>query len=496
MRCQHSPVAWILCSTALVLGASAPMVAQSPLEAAKAGAWGQLASVLAAGAKVDASQPDGATALHWAAYHDAPDGVSLLLRHGAAPDVQNDYGVTALSLACENGSANVVSRLVAAGANPNLARETGETPLMTCARTGDVQAVTALLDAGADHAEGDAWYGQTALMAAAGEGHTDVAAALVARGADVRARSFRGFTALLIAARHDVPGLAQLLIEAGADVNAATPDGLTPLLVAVVRGHVDAAIALLERGAEPNHAATGYTPLHYAAGAWHTELTGNLQGIETAREAEWRFLNEVGPGRLRLVEALLAHGADPDARLEKSPPAFGFASARFRVSMLGSTPFLLAALDADVPVMRALAAAGADLSLTTNEGTTPLMVAAGLGQVPAETRVTPGQSLEAVTFLLGRNAPVNAINDRGRSALHGAAHIRSDLIVQLLFDHGAELDVVDDRGITPLMIAEGGGHILLPGLGGGSTAELLKELGSASFDPAAMIENYNEGRIR
>ncbi len=143
-----------------------------------------------------------------------------------------------------------------------------------------------------------------------------------------------------------------------------------------------------------------------------------------------------------------------------------------------------------------LAEAGADLSRTTNEGTTPWMVAAGLGQVPAETRVTPAQSLAAVTFLLGRNAPVNAINDRGRSALHGAAHIRSDVIVQLLFDHGAELDVVDDRGITPLMIAEGGGHILLPGLGGGSTAELLKGLGSASFDPAAMIENYNEGRIR
>ena len=87
-------------------------------------------------------------------------------------------------------------------------------------------------------------------------------------------------------------------------------------------------------------------------------------------------------------------------------------------------------------------------------------------------------------------------NARGRSALHGAAHIRSDVIVQLRFDHGAELDVVDDRGITPLMIAEGGGHILLPGLGGGSTAELLKGLGSASFDPAAMIEHYNEGRIR
>ncbi len=496
MRCEFSPVAWILSLTILLTGFSAPAVAQSPVEVAKAGAWDELASVLEAGADADARQPDGATALHWAAYHDALESVGLLLRHGATPDAQNDYGVTALGLACENGSAAVVSRLVAAGADPNLARETGETPLMTCARTGDAQAVTALLDAGADHAKVDAWYGQTALMAAAGEGHIAVAAALVSQGADVHARSFRGFTPLLIAARHDVPALAQLLIESGADVNAETPDGLTPLLVAVVRGHADAAIALLEQGADPNRAAPGYTALHYAAGAWHTELTGTLQGIETAREPEWRFLNEVGPGRLRLVEALLAHGADPDARLAKSPPAFGFASARFRVSMIGSTPFLLAALDADVPVMRALAGAGADLSLTTEEGTTPLMVASGIGHVPAETRVTREESIAAVTFLLERNAPVNAVNERGRSALHGAAHIRSDELVQLLFDHGAELDVADERGITPLMIAEGGGHVLLPGLGGGTTAELLQALGSAGFDPAAMIENYNEGAIR
>jgi ankyrin repeat protein len=140
--------------------------------------------------------------------------------------------------------------------------------------------------------------------------------------------------------------------------------------------------------------------------------------------------------------------------------------------------------------------AGADLTVPAEEGTTPLMVAAGLGQVPAETRVTPEQSVAAVTFLLERQAEVNAINDRGRSALHGAAHIRSDDIVQLLHDHGAELNVVDDRGITPLMIAEGGGHILLPGLGGGSTADLLKVLGSDSFDPSAVIDNFSQGKIR
>ena len=166
------------------------------------------------------------------------------------------------------------------------------------------------------------------------------------------------------------------------------------------------------------------------------------------------------------------------------------------MSLSGATPFLLAAMDANVEVMRALLAADADPHLGTDERTTPLMVAAGLGQVPAETRVTAEASQEATRFLLEQGADVNAVNERGRSALHGAAHIRSDDIVQLLFDHGAQLDVQDDRGITPLMIAEGGGHILLPGLGGGSTADLLRALGSAEIRPADAIDNFSQGAIR
>ena len=123
-----------------------------------------------------------------------------------------------------------------------------------------------------------------------------------------------GYTALLIAARTDARELTSLLLDAGADVNAVAPDGTTSLLVATVRGHADLAILLLERGADPN-ASVGYTALHFAAGSWHTELTGRLRGIETDRDDEWRSMNEVRVGKLRLVEALLAHGADADARL-------------------------------------------------------------------------------------------------------------------------------------------------------------------------------------
>ena len=279
-------------------------------------------------------------------------------------------------------------------------------------------------------------------------------------------------------------------------MNAAAPDGTTPLHVAVVRGHGGLAMVLLEHGANPNADGPGYTALHWAAGSWHTELTGRLRGIDTGADREWRSLNGLRAGKLALVHALLAHGADPDVRLGRHPPQFGFASQRFRVSLLGATPFLLAAMDANVDVMRRLAAAGADTRAATDEKNTPLMVAAGLGQVPAETRVTGDGALEAVRLVLELGADVNDLNARGRSALHGAAHIRSDAIVQLLVDRGALLNVEDDRGITPLMIAEGGGHILLPGLGGGSTAELLRTLGSDETVRSSFIENFSRGAIR
>ena len=445
---------------------------------------------------VDTALPDGATALHWAAYHDAVELVDLLIGAGAAVDAANDYGVTPLALACDNGAAATVARLLAAGADPNRARGTGETPVMTCARTGSVEAVTALLARSADPGAAEPWHGQTALMWAAGEGHADVAQVLIEHGADVEARSRGGFTALLIAARKEDPALVGHLFAAGADVNATAPDGTTPLHVAAVRGHAALAMALLEHGADPNADRPGYTALHWAAGSWHTELTGRLRGIATDGDAEWRSLNGLRSGKLALVDALLAHGAEPDVRLGRTPPQFGFASLRFRVSLVGATPFLLAAMDADVEVMRRLAAAGADTRAATDENTTPLMVAAGLGQVPAETRVTGDGAVEAVRLVLELGGDVNDLNQAGRTALHGAAHIRSDAIVQLLVERGAPVNAEDRRGITPLMIAEGGGHILLPGLGGGSTAKLLRALGSDDTVRSSFIESFSQGAIR
>ena len=444
------------------------------------------------GVDVNAREGDGATALHWAAHLDALPSATLLIDGGADVNAGNDYGVTPLSLACTNGNAAMVETLLGAGADPNLALTTGETPLMTASRTGRLDAVQALLAAGAEVNAAEPSQGQTALMWAISEQHSDVAQALIASGADVTARSEGGFSPLLFAAREGDLASARAVLEAGASVEETAPSGTSALLVAAVRGHTALVIWLLEQGADPNAAEAGYTALHWAAGSWETELTGQ-RGIVTDRDDEWRALRGVPTEKLEMVKALLAHGADPNARLVKSPPRVGFSVFNSK-SLEGATPFWLAAMAADVDMLRVLSASGADLRIaTTNDppspafiglptvhrDTTPLMVAAGVGRNLAESGVTNSRALGAVAFIWELGGDVNAVNQAGNTALHGAARVRSEALVQFLVDKGATVTVTNESGETPLFVAE---RYLHPGtapvIARTSTGDLLRELGA------------------
>jgi ankyrin repeat protein len=135
---------------------------------------------------------------------------------------------------------------------------------------------------------------------------------------------------------------------------------------------------------------------------------------------------------------------------------------------------------ADVSVMRALADNGGDPRLATENGTTPLMVAAGLARANGESTVTEEGTLNAVKLALALGNDIHAANDAGETALHGAAHIRSDAVVQFLVDQGAAVNVKNKRGETPLMIAErtpqSGGEALTGQRT--STGDLLRKLGA------------------
>ena len=461
-----------------------------------------------AGVDVNVRQPDGATALHWAVHWNDLQTARLLIDAGAGLDTANAHGVTALSLAAVNASAGMVTLLLDAGSDPNVARATGETPLMRAASTGNRAAVDALLAAGAEIGAADPVTKQTALMWAASRRHPTVVAALLAGGADVHARSQAGFTPLLFAAREGAVEVARRLVAAGADVNDAMPNGTSALLVATVRGQVPLARFLLVAGADPNAGPVAtapmrvsadadgvteaetepdgpdYTALHWAVGAWQTELSGP-NGIDAGRDAEWRAIRGVpSEGKLELVDALLTHGADPNARMRKIPTRFGYSQISYEHNKQGvkvfdgATPFLLAAMAGDVRVMRALAAHGADSLQAATDGTTPLMVAAGLGRYEAESLRTEADTLASVMLALELGADVNAATDAGLTALHAAAHIKSDRLVQLLVDRGAAVNVANERGETPLMLADrfraGSGNVQVRT----STGDLLRALGA------------------
>ena len=426
-------------------------------------------TLLAEGVPVDQSRPDGTTALHWAAQWDHAEIAGLLIDAGADVNASDQYDVTPLTLACTNASAGMVARLLTAGANPNSVQATGETALMTCARSGVWDAVDLLVTRGADVNADESFHGQTALMWAAWEGHTEVVRGLLAHGADVDARTTTGYTALLLAAREGFRATTQVLLDAGADVDAAAEDGTTALVVATIRRHTGFVEFLLAHGADPN-LGPGFTPLHWAAGEWDTELTDLSNGV--AEGNQWSVFGGLHPpDRLRVVKLLLDHGADPNIQTDRTPG--------FGIRVKGGTPFLIAARANDVDVMRELLARGADPLIPTRNGTTPLMMAAGVGHEPGITRSMEAEALEAVYLCVELGADVTAVNQAGDTALHGAAwRERADSIVQFLVDRGADVDAKNKRGWTPLVIAEGihtGGNFIKSD----TTAALLGQLGAA-----------------
>jgi uncharacterized protein len=462
MRLRHTP--WMILLAVVGLAAAAGGSTALVDAARKGDAQAVRALLQQKSSDVNGTAADGMTALHWAVQHDDVAMVESLIRAGANVQSVNRYGIRPLALAAVNGNAGTLKLLLDAGADPNSGLSQDETAVMAAARTGKVEPLKLLLAHGANLNARDA-RGQTALMWAAAKNNGAAVRLLVEAGADINVRTNSpnkggryaemsvfnspaptGFTALLFAVRAGSIEGTRALLDAGADINDKLSDGESTLVVATANAHWELADFLLDRGADPNAAGAGWNALHQTIHSRRPNLgytpgpvpTGSLDSIN-------------------LVKKMIARGVDLDARMMKNGMKDG---QRNRVNRLGATAFFLAAKNVDIEVMKVLADAGADARMPSADGTTPLMVAAGLHMwyVGEDGGSLPGQeseALEAVKLCVTRGNDVNATNQAGETAMHGAAFRGVNPIVEFLLEKGAKIDAKDHRGWTPYTVANG-----------------------------------------
>ena len=410
---------------------------------------------------LNAAEPDGTTALHWASYRDDGESADLLIKAGANVNAANDLGATPLWVASLNGSAAMVRRLLQAGANPNAALLLGETPLMVASRSGNPDVVEQLLAKGAN-VNARAARGQTALMWAVSQKHPEVVKVLLSHRADVNARSeswrqmeavsphgapeynreipYGNNTPLMFAARVGDLASAKLLVAAGANVDDQDAWGISVVTLAAHSGFLDLVEYLLDEGADPNTSTAGFTALHEA------------------------IMRRDDP----LVRTLLAHGADPQARLQAWTPTRRQSSdLHFEPELVGATPLWLAARFSQPDVMRRLVELGADPLFVHRsdrivdgkdgraydhklEATTALMAAVGMGGggtawVPPDRSRREELVLETVKLAIDLGIDVNALNTDGRTALDAAKALKFETVVAYLASKGAKPGKADKK---------------------------------------------------
>lgn len=440
---------------------AAPAV--SIVDAVKRGDHAAVRMLLRQAPDVNVPAADGSTVLHWAVHLDDVETVDLLIGAGARVDIATRYGVRLLSLAAENGSSLIIERLLKAGADPDSGLPEGETALMTAARTGRAEALRVLIAYGANVNARDGLQGQTALMWAAARNNADAVGLLLDAGADINARTANAvrsnrsvygtmrqpatsFTALLFAVRGGHLNAVRLLLARGADVNDTLSDGNSALVVAAANAHWQLANFLLDHGANPNADRAGWNALHQLVRIRRTNIGGAPGPVGTGTVDS-----------LDVIRKMIARGVNLDARMRVNGMKDG---QRIRINRIGATAFFLAAKNTDVEAMRVLASAGAAPHISSAEDTTPLMVAAGLqlwipgedgGSLPSQ----QAEQLEAVRMCVELGLDVNATNNRGETALHGAAYRGVNAIVDYLVEKGANLDARDEHGWSALAIARG-----------------------------------------
>ncbi len=429
------------------------------------------AVVAAIAAKEDVKQhsADGTTALHWAVYNGNVELTKVLIKAGAEVKARNDYGSSPMSEAGVLGSTSLLKLLLDAGADVESPTLEGQTALMSTVRTPHVDAARLLIAHGANVNASEKWRGQTALMFASAQSQPEMVELLLQKGADPDAvsseqewerqvtaeprpqgRPLGALTALLFAAREGCVACAKALVEHKAMINQVDPNGITPLLMATLNARWDLAAYLIKAGADVNRWDTwGRAPLY---------STVDFNTVPRGGRPDRPSQDATTP--VQIATLLLEKGANPNMQLKVFPPYRSLGNDRGGDSMLttGTTPLIRAAKAGDVAMVELLLKHGALANLKNQPGYTPLMAVSGLGSNNVDIRGRfrdEKNGIAAAKLLLAAGARVDAREDQGRSALHGAAQNGWNDFIRLLAQNGANLNIEDNFGNTALDMAMG-----------------------------------------
>jgi ankyrin repeat protein len=367
--------------------------------------------LIRAGAKVSAATRTGITPLQLAATDGSAAMIEKLIKAGASPNAPiTPEGDTVLMIAARNGKADAIRTLLDNGAAINT-RETwgGTTALMWAISEGHLAAAKTLVERGADvnarsyyvpAANGRGFEGRlpvnasaeqtvqeyaggwmTPLMFASRQGDLDAARFLVDSGADVNGISGDGKNALSLAIFNGNYAIASFLVDKKADVNRADAQRFTPLFWAVDRRNMEKGSngfawittedplplirKLLDAGANPN-AVVNNTP--------RSRNRGGSPRIVFAST----LMRAAFAGDLEVAKLLLAHGANPHAVSSDGESMLEAAAGLAFINGYHSEK----TGEERVALVKVLLELGEDVNWADHYGITSLMAAANRGDVP------------------------------------------------------------------------------------------------------------------